>query len=99
MQETSNTEEIPIPKIDMKDVQLKEYNGQGIRIYIWGDIVRCDMNGKRYYTKLMRLRWLVFGKSKFCYFSDKYPTDEEIKAYNEKKEAEFQERFKRSLRG
>lgn len=98
MQETIDIEDIQIPVIDIKDIQLKEYNGIGIRLYVWNDMVRCDMNGKRYYVSLDYLKALVFGRVKFCYLSDKWYSDEERKAYNEKKEIEFKERVKISLR-
>lgn len=97
MQETAEIEDIEIPKIDIRDIQLKPYNSNGIRLYIWNDMVRCDLNGKHYFTSLKYLRLLVWGKLKFCYFSDNYWTDEERKVYLEKKEAEFKERVKYSL--
>lgn len=96
-----NLEDITIPLIDMKDIQLKPYNGKGIRLYLWNEMVRCDMDGKQYFTSLKYLKLWLWGKVKFCYFSDNFTefNIQDRKDYKDKKEAEFKERIRRSLRG
>ena len=98
MEETTDIGDINIPVIDIRDIQLKSYNGNGIRLYRWGEMVRCDVNGKSYFTLIKYLRLLIFNKVKFCYFSDNFHSYEERKEYSMKKEVEFKERVKRSLR-
>ena len=97
MQQEIDIEEILIPELDIKEITLKKYDGKGIRLYVWGDKVRCDFNGDVYLTSLKHLKLLLYGKVKYCYIGE-WDTEQEMKEYAKKKDVEFNERVKRSLR-
>lgn len=91
--------------MEKKDKPIKPpKSDKSIRLYKWGDAVRCDYKclncgyvSKTYWTALGYLKLLVFGRRKFCYLTEWY-SDEERKAFLEKREAEFNNRVKQSLK-
>ena len=68
-----------------------------MRLYRWGNVIMCDLDGKKYWCKMEWVRLFAMGKSKFCYLTE-MPSGEERKAFIEKREAEFKERVRKSLR-
>lgn len=90
-------------KVNKLKVIKPPRSNKSIRLYKWGDIVKCDYKcancgyiSKTYWTALGYLKMLVFGKRHFCYLTEWY-SEEQRKAYLEKREAEFKERVKQSL--
>ena len=93
-------------KPEIKEVKVinPPRSSKSIRLYKWGDIVKCDYKcancghiSKTYWTAMGYLKMLVFGKRYFCYLTEWY-TDEQRKAFLEKRDAEFKEKVKQSLR-
>ena len=82
---------------EVKPYKPKKENKPSIRLYKWGDMVRCELNGKIYWTAMGYLRQFIYTGRKFCYLTEWY-SDEERKAFLEKRDAEFKEKVRQSLR-
>ena len=86
-----------ITEIDYQTPVSPQKNINNMRLYRWGEVIMCDFNGKRYWTKMNWIRLFALGYCKFCYLTE-MPSGEERKAFIEKREEEFKERVRKSLR-
>ena len=88
----------------MKNTSVKPYkpireNGkQVLRMYKMGNTIRAELNGKTFATTIGWFRYFALGHRKFCYLTEFY-SKEDRQVYKLKKEAEFKERIRKSLRG
>ena len=69
-----------------------------IRLHKVDNTIRAELNGKTYATTISWFRYFALGNRKFCYLTEFY-SKEERQAYMAKKEVEFKERVRKSLRG
>jgi len=86
-----------ITEINYQTPVSPQKNINNMRLFRWGQVIMCDFNGKRYWTKVNWIRLLAMGNTKFCYLTE-MPSGEERKAFLEKREEEFKERVRRSLK-
>lgn len=77
---------------------------KSIRLYRWGNLIKCDINGTTYFTPEAYLKGLAF-KTRFFVYLTRWHTEEEHKLWLEKKaekerleEQEFKKKVKISLK-
>jgi len=76
---------------------MKENGKEVLRLYKMNNTIRAELNGKTFATTIGWFRYFALGNRKFCYLTEFY-SKEERQAYKQKKEVEFKERVRLSLK-